>query len=161
VLAELAARTGLIWRYPTELGIRASCTAVTPTITTDAVGRAGDVCDVWTDDGELDHLCPVALIAMIGTKTETAEHPEKLLTIHDNASEHVHGVKGAEKLLVMAAEGEPGAATMRRVPDDCRGHRRGSQEPGRCGRRAHRQRQPRHGRRFRNLRRGRPPPPAG
>ena len=76
---------------------------------------------------ELDHLCPVALIAMIRTETETAEHPEKLRTIHDNATERVHGVlrqsgryhpaagldperlKGAEKLLVMAADGEAGA----------------------------------------------------
>ena len=124
VLDELAGWPGLIWRYDTELGIRASCTAVTPTITTDAAGPA---VDVWTDDGELDHLCPVALIAMIGAETETAEHREKWRTVHDNATERVHGVlrqsgryhpaagldperlKGAEKLLVMAADGEAGA----------------------------------------------------
>ena len=70
VLDELAARPGLMWRYDTELGIRASCTTATPTITT---GRAGLVGDAWTDDGEPDHLCPVALIAM-GTEAETAEH---------------------------------------------------------------------------------------
>ena len=74
VLDELAARPGLMWRYDTELGIRASCTAATPTITT---GRAGSVGDAWTDDGEPDHLCPVALIAM-GTEAETAEHLQKL-----------------------------------------------------------------------------------
>ena len=124
VLDELAARTGRIWRYDTELGIRASCTAATPTITTDGAGPAGDA---WTDDGELDHLCPVAVIAMIGAETETAEHPEKLRTIHDNATERVHGVlrqsgryhpsaeldserlERAEKLLAMAADGEAGA----------------------------------------------------
>ncbi|MCY4122038.1 MAG: hypothetical protein OXG72_14090 [Acidobacteria bacterium] len=126
MLDELAARTGLIWRYDTELGIRASCTAATPTITADGAAPAGDA---WTDDGELDHLCPVALIAMIGAETETAEHPEKLRTIHDNAPERVHGVlrqsgryhpaagldperlEGAEKLLVMAADGAAGAGS--------------------------------------------------
>ena len=55
VLDELAARTGLIWRYDTELGIRASCTVATPTITTDGAGPAGDA---WTDDGELDPSMP-------------------------------------------------------------------------------------------------------
>ena len=124
VLNELAARPGLIRRYDNELGIRASCTVATPTITTDGAGPAGDA---WTDDGELDHLCPVALIAMIGAETERAQHPETLRTIHDNATERVHGLlrqsgryhpgagldperlKGAEKLLVMAADGEAGA----------------------------------------------------
>ena len=63
VLDELAARTGLIWRYDPELGIRARCTAATPTITTGVAGTSGDA---WTDDGEPDHLCPVALLAMGG-----------------------------------------------------------------------------------------------
>ena len=131
VLDELAGWPGLIWRYDTELGIRASCTAATPTITTDGAGPA---VDVWTDDGELDHLCPVALIAVIGAETEAAEHREKWRTIHDNATERVHGVlrqsgryhpaagldperlKGAEKLLVMAADGEGGLATTHGRP---------------------------------------------
>ena len=42
VLDELAARPGLMWRYDTELGIRASCTATTPTITTGRAGSVGD-----------------------------------------------------------------------------------------------------------------------
>ena len=125
MLKMLAARPGLMWRYDTELGIRASCTAATPTITT---GRAGSVGDAWTDDGEPDHLCPVALIAM-GTEAETAEHLQKLRTIHDNAVERVHDalrrsghyhpaagldpdrLNGAEKLLVMASDGEAGAGS--------------------------------------------------
>ncbi len=125
VLDEFAARPGLMWRYDTELGIRASCTTATPTITT---GRAGSVGDAWTDDGEPDHLCPVALIAM-GTEPETAEHLQKLRTIHDNAAERVHDalrqsghyhpaagldpdrLNGAEKLLVMASDGEAGAGS--------------------------------------------------
>ena len=126
VLDELATRTGLIWRYDTELGIRASCTAATPTITTGEAGAAGDA---WTDDGELDHLCPVALVAMTGAEVEAAEHPETFRTIHDNAAERVHDVlrqcgryhppagldperlNSAEKLLVMAADGEAGAGS--------------------------------------------------
>ena len=125
VLDELAARTSLIWRHDTELGIRASCTNATPTITTGGAGAAGDA---WTDDGEPDHLCPVALIAM-GTEGEIAEHREKLRTIHDNAAERVHDVlrlsahyhpaggidperrNGAEKLLVMASDGEAGVGS--------------------------------------------------
>ena len=125
VLDELAARPGLMWRYDTELGIRASCTTATPTITT---GRAGSVGDAWTDDGEPDHLCPVALIAM-GTEAETAEHRQELRTIHDNAAERVHDalrrsghyhpaagldpvrLNGAETLLVMASDGEAGAGS--------------------------------------------------
>jgi len=96
---------------------------ITPTITT---GRAGSVGDAWTDDGEPDHLCPVALIAM-GAEAEAAEHLQKLRTIHDNAAERVHDalrrsghyhpaagldpdrLNGAEKLLVMASDGEAGA----------------------------------------------------
>ena len=123
VLDELASRTGLIWRYDTELGIRASCTAATPTITTGGAGTAGDA---WTDDGEPDHLCPVALLAM-GGEAETAEHLERVRTVHDNAVERVHDalrrsghyhpaaeldperLHGAEKLLVMASDGEAGA----------------------------------------------------
>ncbi len=72
----------MIWRYDTDLGIRASCTAAMPTITT---GGAGDG---WTNDGEPDHLCPVALLAM-GDEAETAEHLERVRTIHDNAVERV------------------------------------------------------------------------
>ena len=76
-LDEIAARPGLIWRYDPELGIRASCTAATPTITTGGAGTAGDA---WTDDGEPDHLRPVALLAMRG-EAETAEHLERVRTV--------------------------------------------------------------------------------
>ncbi len=125
VLDELAARTGLIWRYDPELGIRARCTAATPTITTGVAGTSGDA---WTDDGEPDHLCPVALLAM-GGDTETAEHLERVRTVHDNAADRVHDalrrsghyyppaeldperLNGAEKLLVMASDGEAGAGS--------------------------------------------------
>ena len=123
VLDEIAARPGLIWRYDPELGIRASCTAATPTITTGGARIAGDA---WTDDGEPDHLCPVALLAMRG-EAETAEYLARVRTVHDNAAERVHDalrrsghyqppaaldperLTGAEKLLVMASDGEAGA----------------------------------------------------
>ena len=94
-----------------------------PTITTGGAGTAGDA---WTDDGEPDHLCPVALLSM-GGEAETAEHLERVRTVHDNAAERVHDalqrsghyhpaaeldperLNGAEKLLVMASDGEAGA----------------------------------------------------
>lgn len=54
--------------------------------------QVGGVITFRTDiahDGEMHHLCPVALIAM-GVDSETAEPPEQLRNIHDDAAERVH-----------------------------------------------------------------------
>ena len=151
VLDELAARLGLIWRYDPELGMRASCTAASPTITTGGAGTAGDA---WTDDGEPDHLCPVALLAITG-EAATAGHLERVRTVHDEATERVHDalrrsghypppaeldperLAGAEKLLVMASDGEAGAgcyawppATQRPGDRDCSSCDRGVADRG-------------------------------